>query len=159
MQLSQCDRAIAVGLSGTVQVAEQFPGVLSAATPRRAGSTVKRSQQHLKGSCAHHGYSMDTEWIGNDKSASRPRRHLGAKRPNAQVRPLIPPKSASRTRTPYVASDGHFSDYPTKHRLWVMKNRPEVFRLGYIEREWHCTGHESPSGKIAARFRPMNASL
>jgi hypothetical protein len=36
------------GLSGTVQVVEQFPGVLSAATPLRAGSTAKRSRQQTK---------------------------------------------------------------------------------------------------------------
>jgi hypothetical protein len=64
----------AIGLSGTVQVAEQFPGVLSAATPRRAGSTARRSRPQnstsLKVEVKLTG-AGHTEWIGNDKSASR----------------------------------------------------------------------------------------
>ena len=73
LQLSQCNRAIAVGLSGTVQVAERFPGVLSAATPRRAGLTVRRSRQQAEISPRAPVHIMSagrTEWIGNDKSAS-----------------------------------------------------------------------------------------
>jgi hypothetical protein len=38
----------AIGLSGTVQVAEQFPGVLSAAPPRSTGSTMKWSRMQTK---------------------------------------------------------------------------------------------------------------
>jgi hypothetical protein len=33
----------------------------------------------------------DYNRIRNEKSPSRPGRHLGAKRPNAEVRPLTPP--------------------------------------------------------------------
>src|ERR1019366_3238664 len=42
--------------------------------------------------------------IRPEKSPSRPRRHLGVQRPNADVQPLAPPKSASRPRTPYLGS-------------------------------------------------------
>ena len=61
------------GLSGAVQVAEQFPGVLSAAKPRRARSTAKWSRQQSRTSLKVAVKLMGaghTEWIGNDKSAT-----------------------------------------------------------------------------------------
>jgi len=61
-----------MGLSGTVQVAEQFPGVLSVATPRRAGSTAKWSRLLTRTSMKVAVNLMvagaHTEWIGNEKS-------------------------------------------------------------------------------------------
>jgi hypothetical protein len=63
----------AIGLPGTVQAAEQFPGVPSAATPRRTGSTAKWSRQLTKISPRAPVRIMGAghaAWIGNDRSAS-----------------------------------------------------------------------------------------
>ena len=68
------NRKCGVGLSGTVHVAEQFPGALSAATPRRAGLTAKWSRLQTRTSLKVAVKLMGaghTEWIGNEKSASR----------------------------------------------------------------------------------------
>ena len=63
----------------TVQVAEQFSGVPSAATPLRAGSTAKWSRLQTKISrkaLVRNAGTGHTQWIGNDKSASHRLGHL-----------------------------------------------------------------------------------
>ena len=71
LQLSQRNRTI-----GTVHAAEQFRGVLSAATPRSTGSTAKWSRLQAKISPRAPVHIMGaghTKRIGNEKSAFRHR--------------------------------------------------------------------------------------
>jgi len=60
-----CGQVNAIGLSRTVGVAEQFPGVLSAATSLRAGSTAKWSRQQTKISPRAPVRIMGAEWTQN----------------------------------------------------------------------------------------------
>jgi hypothetical protein len=88
---SACSQVNAIGLSGTVQVAEQFPGVPSGAISRRAGSTTKSPWQQIRTSLRVAAKLMDaghTEWIGNDKSVSRlmSAAHLAIRRPHSHTR-------------------------------------------------------------------------
>ena len=55
----------AIGLSGTLQAAEQFSGVQSGATPRRAGSIVKWSQHQTKIPPRAPVHIMGAEWTQN----------------------------------------------------------------------------------------------
>ena len=63
----------AIGLSATDRLVEQFSGVLSEATPLRAGSPAEWSRRQTTTSLNVAVKSKDaghTDWIGNDKPPS-----------------------------------------------------------------------------------------